>query len=85
MTHLSPESLGERRPVLSRNLERLKKSTRGEPHLGNLDRWCELVSSDDVRGIRRVMTGLDTDPVQMRCVRSRRSAGCFSRTSAYVC
>lgn len=66
VSRLSPESLGEWRPVLSRNLERLKKSTRGEPHLGNLDRWCELVASDDVRGIRRVMTGLDTDSVQMR-------------------
>ena len=44
----------------------MKKSTRGEPHLGNLDRWCELLSSDDVGGIRRVMTGLDTDSVQMR-------------------
>ncbi len=32
----------------------------------NLDRWSELISSGDIRGIRRVMTGLDTDSVQMR-------------------
>jgi class 3 adenylate cyclase len=48
------------------SLERLKTSTRGEPHMRNIDRWSELVSSGDIRGIRRVMTGLDTDSVQMR-------------------
>ena len=66
VSRLSPDSLRQWRTVLSRNLERLRKSTRGEPHMRNLDRWSELVSSDDVRGIRRVMTGLDTDSVQMR-------------------
>lgn len=63
---LSPESLRKWRPILTRNLKGLKASTRGEPHMRNIGRWSELVSSDDVRGIRRVMTGLDTDSVQMR-------------------
>lgn len=66
VSQLSPESLRKWRPVLRGNLERLKTSTRGEPHLRNLDRWNELVSSGDVRRIRRVMTGLDTDSIQMR-------------------
>ena len=66
MSQLSPDSLRRWGPVLTRNLERLRRSTRGEPHVRNLDRWSELVSSDDIRGLRRVMTGLDTDSVQMR-------------------
>ena len=32
----------------------------------NLDRWSELISSDDVRDIRRLMTGLDIDSIEMR-------------------
>ena len=66
VSQLSPDSLRRWGPVLTRNLERLRRSTRGEPHVRNLDRWSELVSSDDIRGLRRVMTGLDTDSVQMR-------------------
>jgi hypothetical protein len=66
VSQLSPGSLRQWRPVIRRNLERLRQSTRGEPHMRNLDRWSELVSSGDIRGIRRVMTGLDTDSIQMR-------------------
>lgn len=66
VSQLSPDSLGDWRPVLRRNLDRMRESTRGEPHMRNLDRWSQLVSSGDVRGIRRAMTGLDTDSVQMR-------------------
>lgn len=66
MGQLSHETLRQWRPVLARNLERLLRSTRGEPHMRNLDRWSELVSAGDLRGMRRVMTGLDTDSVQMR-------------------
>ncbi|MHB8796560.1 MAG: helix-turn-helix domain-containing protein [Candidatus Nanopelagicales bacterium] len=65
-SELSDESLSQWGPVLARNLEGLRRSTRGEPHLRNLDRWSELISSDDVRGIRRLMTGLDTDAIEMR-------------------
>jgi hypothetical protein len=32
----------------------------------NIDRWSELVSSGDHREIRRLMTRLDTDSIQMR-------------------
>ena len=66
VSRLSPDSLRQWRPILRRNLERLRESTRGQPHMFNLDRWSELISSDDVPRIRRVMTGLDTDSVQMR-------------------
>ncbi|NQW72043.1 MAG: helix-turn-helix transcriptional regulator [Actinobacteria bacterium] len=66
VSQLSSDSLRQWRPALTRNLERLRESTSGEPHMRNIDRWSALVSSDDVRGIRRVMTGLDTDSVEMR-------------------
>ncbi len=41
-------------------------SVQGEPHVLNLDRWEVLVQQRDLPGLRRVMTGLDTDSVQMR-------------------
>ena len=63
---LSPDSWPRWRPILTKNIDRLRKSTRGEPHVSNLDRWSELVSSDDLREIRRIMTGLDTGSIQMR-------------------
>lgn len=66
VSKLTSDSLREWGPVLRRNLEQLRESTRGEPHVRNLDRWGELVSSGDVRGIRRVMTSLDTDSIEMR-------------------
>lgn len=66
LSQLSPDAVRQWRPVLTRNVERLRMSTRGEPHVRNIGRWSELVSSGDIRGIRRVMTGLDTDSIQMR-------------------
>lgn len=66
VSELSSESLRRWGPVLARNLEGLRRSTRGEPHMRNLDRWSELISSVDVRGIRRLMTGVDTDSIEMR-------------------
>ena len=65
-THLTPQKLDEWRPTILRNLDRLRSSVRGQPHLRNLDRWQQLVNDGDVPGLRRVMTGLDTDSVQMR-------------------
>ena len=64
--HLTPGTLVEWRPIMLRNLRRLRKSTRGQPHLRNLDRWQDLIEESDLSGLRRVMTGLDTDSVEMR-------------------
>jgi len=50
VSQLSPETLKQWAPVIR----------------CNLDRWQRLVSSGDVRGLRLVMTGLDTDSIQMR-------------------
>lgn len=64
--HLSPESLKEWRPTIRSNLKRLQGSVQGQPHTRNLGRWRKLVRDGDVSGLRRVMTGLDTDPIEMR-------------------
>lgn len=65
-THLTPTTLRQWRPTMLRNLHRLRQSTRGQPHLRNLDRWQQLIQKEDLPGLRRVMTGLDVDSVQMR-------------------
>ena len=65
VSQLSPETLKQWTPTIRRNLRQLRRDTRGEPHMSNLDRWQRLVSSGDVRGLRLVMTGLDTDSIQM--------------------
>jgi hypothetical protein len=66
--HLTSQSMDEWRSTMLRNLDRLRSSVRGQPHLRNLDRWQRLIEDGDVSGLRRVMTGLDTDSVQMRDV-----------------
>ncbi|HEV8557262.1 MAG TPA: helix-turn-helix transcriptional regulator [Actinophytocola sp.] len=64
--HLTPATLSEWRPIMLRNLQRLRESTRGQPHLRNLDQWQRLIQDGDLPSLRRVMTGLDTDSVEMR-------------------
>jgi transcriptional regulator with XRE-family HTH domain len=65
-SHLTSETLSEWRPIMLRNLKRLREGTRGQPHLRNLDRWQRLIEDGDVSSLHRVMTGLDTDSVEMR-------------------
>ncbi len=64
--HLTPETLVDWRPKMLHNLERLRGSTNGQPHMRNLDRWQQLIESGDLVHLRRVLTGLDTDSVEMR-------------------
>ena len=63
---LTPASLQEWRPVIERNLGRLRGSVTGQPHSRNLDRWESLVRDGDVLGLHRVLTGLDRDAIEMR-------------------
>jgi transcriptional regulator with XRE-family HTH domain len=65
-THLSVKSLEHWQPTIVRNLERLRRGTRGQPHERSLDHWQQLVDNNDLPGLRRVMTGLDPDSIQMR-------------------
>jgi transcriptional regulator with XRE-family HTH domain len=63
---LTPASLQEWRPVIERNLERLRESVTGQPHTRNLDRWESLIGHGDLLGLHRILTGLDRDPIEMR-------------------
>jgi transcriptional regulator with XRE-family HTH domain len=63
---LTKDSLEEWRPVIERNLQRLRGSVTGQPHNRNLDRWDSLVERGDILGLHRVLTGLDRDSIEMR-------------------
>jgi transcriptional regulator with XRE-family HTH domain len=65
-THLSDSTLDSWRPSIARNLSRLRGSVRGQPHRRNLARWRTLLDTSDLPGLRRVMTGVDRDSIQMR-------------------
>jgi len=65
-THLTRSSLEQWRPRIERNLERLRETVTGQPHLRNLDRWESLLERGDVPGLHRVLTGLDRDSIEMR-------------------
>jgi transcriptional regulator with XRE-family HTH domain len=63
---LTGSTLDEWRPTMRRNLTRLRESVQGQPHARNIDRWQSLVESGDVSGLRRFLTGLDRDSIEMR-------------------
>ena len=65
-TRLTPASLEEWRPVIERNLERLRNGVTGQPHRRNLDRWESLVGHGDVLALHRILTGLDRDSIEIR-------------------
>ena len=44
----------------------MRVNVEGQLHLRNLDRWQDLIERGDYSGLRRVLTGLDIDSVQMR-------------------
>ena len=64
--HLTSECLDSWCPTVLENLERLRLNVRGQPHLRNLDHWRQLIDERDLPGLHRVMTGLDTDSMEMR-------------------
>lgn len=65
-SHLTSETLDEWRPTIVRNVERLRGTVQGQPHIRNLERWRQLVRDRDVSGLRHAMTGVDIDSVEMR-------------------
>ena len=64
-SHLTRSSLETWRATIEGNIERLRGSVKGQPHLRNLDRWQRMVQDEDLPSLRRVMTGLNTDSVKM--------------------
>lgn len=65
-THLTRLTIDQWRPAMERNLERLRRTVRGQPHLRNLDRWESLLDHGDVPGLHQILTGLDRDSIEMR-------------------
>jgi transcriptional regulator with XRE-family HTH domain len=64
--HLTRSSLEQWSPKIMRNLERLRSTVRGQPHLRNLDRWESLLDRGDVTDLHRTLTGLDRESIEMR-------------------
>ncbi|MDO3241009.1 XRE family transcriptional regulator [Mycobacteroides abscessus subsp. abscessus] len=65
-THLTPVSLTDWGPTILANITRLRTGVRGQPHLANLDRWERIVETNDVPALRRALTGLDRQDIEMR-------------------
>lgn len=65
-THLTQKSLTDWRPTILANLNRLRAGVRGQPHLANIDRWQHIVETNDLPALRRALTGLDRDAIEMR-------------------
>jgi len=65
-THLTRSSLESWRATIEGNLERLRGSVKGQPHLRNVERWQFLIDHRDVGGLHRVLTGLDRESIEMR-------------------
>ena len=63
---LSRDSLSEWTPTIEGNLRRLRDGVSGEPYRTNVQRWSRLVREGDVLKLRRVLTGLDRDSIEMR-------------------
>jgi transcriptional regulator with XRE-family HTH domain len=63
---LNNSTLEEWLPVVRKNIKRLNLGVQGQPHERNLQRWKSLLNSGDVPGLRRVLTGVDRDSIEMR-------------------
>jgi transcriptional regulator with XRE-family HTH domain len=64
--HLTDSTFKEWRPTIERNLQQLRTSVRGQPHMRNLDRWQTLLERADLPGLHRALTGLGRDHIEMR-------------------
>ncbi|MGV0772887.1 hypothetical protein [Mycobacterium syngnathidarum] len=65
-THLTSSSLDDWRPTILANIERLRTGVRGQPHIANLDRWQRIVETADVSALRRALTSVNRQEVEMR-------------------
>lgn len=63
---LDAEVLRTWSPKIEGNLARLSEGLSGQPHVRNLARWSALVRDGDVLGLKRVLTSLDRDGIEMR-------------------
>lgn len=51
---------------MQRNLDRVREGTQGQPHERNMDRWQQIITSHDLRTLRRVLVDPSTDGIEMR-------------------
>jgi hypothetical protein len=65
-THLDVFTFQDWKPKLRRNVERLRTTNKGEPHMRNISRWEALIEADDVDGLRRAMLDPSRDGQEMR-------------------
>lgn len=65
-SHLTPLTLEQWSATIEENLRRLRLGVTGQPHTDNIERWAELIENRDVGGLRRVLTGLGREHIEMR-------------------
>ena len=65
-SHLDRDALCLWRPTMEGNLTHLRDHVTGQPHERNLDRWHLLIQNGDLNGIKRALTGLERDSIEMR-------------------
>ena len=51
-SHLDDETFAVWKPTLLGNIEWMRQANKGEPHLGNIDRWEALILAGDIEGLR---------------------------------
>ncbi|MCY7401506.1 MAG: helix-turn-helix domain-containing protein [Nocardioides sp.] len=65
-SRLTPSTLKDWRPIIMRNLDHVSQGVAGQPHIRNVEQWRSLIDESDVPRLRRVLTGLDRDSIEMR-------------------
>jgi transcriptional regulator with XRE-family HTH domain len=63
---VTAEALVQWQPVIDDNVGRLRAGTTGQPHARNLERWATLIKDGDTAGLKRVLTGLSREDIEMR-------------------
>jgi transcriptional regulator with XRE-family HTH domain len=67
-THLTPSAFDEWQPTMLANIDRLRETVHGEPHIGSLSRWQHIAESRDLAALRRMLIGIDSHAIEMRDV-----------------
>lgn len=65
-SRMTRSTFSEWKPVINKNIVRLRSQVKGQPHLRNLDRWEQIVEDDDVKELRLVLCRVDRDSIEMR-------------------
>lgn len=65
-SQLTPDMLRVWEPTIVGNVRRLRGDVTGQPHTRHLERWQSLVDCGDILGLKRVLTGLDRESIEMR-------------------